>query len=326
MKRGLEAILAVAVLGTISATAFGEDWADKYGTTPTAVPTMDAAATQSGLNLGAPETAVKNTDPFAPRQPTYALPVAQERSDTTFKEEELVGSYKQPRWTTSRFSTRTRIYVIPEGKVEVEYWAMPRWHNNSSEVDLRQLFEVEIGLGHRLQLDLYFRTDTDFNTNDDKTLVGGQFEIRYALADWNVIPGNPTLYFEYIQLEDRANRIEPKLLFGGELAPGYHWGVNFIWEQEIGNSDKGENETELEMTGVLMYSFVDEKFSAGVEIDLDVSNVKGERSDWGVSFMVGPTFRWKPMPQVTVNLCPLFGTTDDSADCRVIFNIGYEFQ
>src|SRR5688572_16583038 len=127
------------------------------------------------------------------------------------KEEERIGSYEQPRWTAARRFPGTRVYVVPEGKTEFEVWYRPTF-NKDGTTDVRTLWELEFGLPYRLQLDLYFRTD---QTGDESEwLIGQQVELRWALADWDVIWGNPTLYFEWVALEQRPDKIEPKLLFG----------------------------------------------------------------------------------------------------------------
>src|SRR5262245_26788105 len=41
------------------------------------------------------------------------------------REEDRVGTYAQPRWTATRRFPNTRIYVIPENQIEVEFWSRP---------------------------------------------------------------------------------------------------------------------------------------------------------------------------------------------------------
>src|SRR6266436_9927032 len=43
------------------------------------------------------------------------------------REEDRVGSYGQPRWTATRRFPNTRVYVVPEGKIEGELWFIPRF-------------------------------------------------------------------------------------------------------------------------------------------------------------------------------------------------------
>lgn len=39
-----------------------------------------------------------------------------------YGEDDLVGSYGQPRWSATRRFAEVRMYVIPEGKLDFEYW------------------------------------------------------------------------------------------------------------------------------------------------------------------------------------------------------------
>jgi hypothetical protein len=236
------------------------------------------------------------------------------------KEEDRVGSYAQPRWTTTRRFPGTRVYVVPEGKVEFEYWLRPTLEKEGP-AEIRHLWELEFGLPYRFQLDLYFRIDQEGDTSE--WLSGEQVELRYALADWGKIPGNPTLYLEWVALEERPDKIEPKLLLGGELAPRWHWGLNLVAELEMG----GEREYEYQLTGGISYTILDSKLSVGAEAIGLVSDVKGDRGDFGNSeaIFIGPSLQYRPLPQVTANVAPLFGVTDDSPDARIFINFAYEF-
>src|SRR5262249_49792781 len=110
-----------------------------------------------------------------------------------------VGSYNQPEWTTQRPFASTRSYVLPSGTYEFEQWARPTWENDGSH-EWRMLEEVSLGLGCRVQLDLYERWNIEPNDDghEEANHEGVQIEMRYALADWGVIPLNPTLYAEWI--------------------------------------------------------------------------------------------------------------------------------
>lgn len=234
------------------------------------------------------------------------------------REEELIGAYGQPRWTATRRFPTTRVYVIPEGKVEVEGWARGTFERDGV-TEWRFLQELEIGLPHRFQLDLYLREDYD--TEDTELLWGGQFELRWALADWGEIWGNPTLYLEYIALEDRPDKIEPKLLLGGEIASRWHWGANLVAEFELG----GEEEYEYKLTTGLSYSLIDSVLQVGIEDILTLSDTESDRGDFSTSLVIGPSIQWKPMPPLTVNVAPLVGVTDDSPEVQLWINVGWEF-
>lgn len=279
----------------------------------------DAQQPTAAVPPGAPPDAPA---PPTERLRTWEMPaitvVGQPPSE--LKEEDRVGSYNQPRWTATRRFPGTRVYVVPEGKVEFEYWLRPTIDRHEP-TEIRHLWELEFGLPYRFQLDLYYRMD---QTGDESEWEHGeQVELRYALADWGTIPGNPTLYFEWVSLEKRPDKIEPKLLLGGELTSRWHWGLNFVAELEMG----GEKEYEYQVTAGVSYTIVDSKLSAGLEVIGMVADVKGHRGDFSESeaVFVGPSVQVKPTPQITANFAPLFGVTDDSPDARLFINFGYEF-
>src|SRR5262245_28450034 len=180
-----------------------------------------------------------------------------------YSEEDRVGPYKQPEWTQHRRWPTTRVYLQqPPGAVEFEQWLeirVPKPGGKHNEVRLRE--EFEFGLGSRLQLDLYLHTlytqrrSTEPSSGNTLDWRGRWAELRYALADYDEIFGNPTLYFEYILFNDAEASIEPKLLLGGEIAPGWHWGTNFVYERELaGERDRTE---EFKITVGLSKTLID---------------------------------------------------------------------
>src|SRR5262249_14985704 len=143
-----------------------------------------------------------------------------------------IGSYAQPRWTADRLFSETRVYVIPQGKVEFEYWAIPETSRDGS-TDLANMYEVEFGLPGRFQLDLYavsHKTDLSGPMSFSEQKV----EVRYAFADWNKIWGNPTLYVEYTSHDNDYSQLEGKILLGGSVRSGWHWGSNLVLEHTLG--------------------------------------------------------------------------------------------
>lgn len=270
---------------------------------------------------GAPDQTdnLSNEEENAERLRSWELPPITVVGDAPvgLREEDRIGPYGQPRWTATRRFPTTRVYVVPEGKVEVEAWA--RGTFDDGEAKWRFLQEIEIGLPHRFQLDLYVRQD--YETVSDEVEWGGQFEVRYALADWGEIWGNPTLYFEYVALDNRPDKIEPKVLLGGEVTERWHWGANFVAELELG----GAREYEYQFTTGLSYSVVDSVFSIGVENIFLFADDETNRGDFTTSFVIGPSIQWRPVPAMTVNIAPLIGVGPDSPDAQVWFNAGWEF-
>ncbi len=256
--------------------------------------------------------------PFTPVH-SWQLPpvtVVGERP-SELREEDRIGSYAQPRWTADRRFSETRIYVIPEGKVEFEYWLVAEApHHGPTEV--KHMFELEFGLPSRFQVDLYLIDRKE--GSGGQSFIDGQFEIRYALADWGKIWGNPTLYLEYKAIDSAPDEIEAKLLLGGEIAPRWHWGANLVWDAQTG----GDRETSYEFTNGVSYTFLDERFSLGVETQLALIDVHNHRGTYDTEFFIGPSVQYRPAANIHLDFAPLIGVADRSA-FKGFFIFGYEF-
>jgi hypothetical protein len=268
-----------------------------------------------------PEGERAETSPPPSRHvPTSELPaikvVGQKPSE--LREEDRVGSYEQPRWTADRRFTGTRTYVIPENKIEFEYWLKPQIPKHGA-TEYESLYELEVGLPHRFQLDLYFRQN--WEANGGKRFSGESIEVRYALADWGKIWGNPSLYLEYTFLDSQPDLIEGKLLLTGELAPRWHWGFNFSFESEI----SGQRGREYELTGGLSYTVIDEKLSIGAEFEGSLLDDKTHRGDFDKELKIGPSIQWRPIPRMHVDFAPLIGVTNQSPAVKIYLVIGFEF-
>src|SRR6266536_304514 len=135
---------------TLPPPAFADDSFDLGPLPDLAVPSYLFADTQSP------------PPPASARLRSFELPavnvIGQKPSD--LREEDRVGSYGQPRWTATRRFPNTRVYVVPEGKIEGELWFIPRFLK-SGETNGRYLAEIEYGLPNRFQIDAYYRLDSD---------------------------------------------------------------------------------------------------------------------------------------------------------------------
>lgn len=235
------------------------------------------------------------------------------------REEDRIGSYGQPRWTATRRFPTTRVYVVPEGKVEFEYWTRvktPR-HGGASTVETQ--YEIEFGLPNRFMLDFYW---VESKTGDQGSLDLSEqkIEVRYALADWGKIWGNPTLYEEYVSVNGGSDVVESKLLLGDEISTGWHWGSNLIWERQI-TVPKGNV---FEWTGGVSHTLSDEKFSLGAEFKLEFEDDQSDRGNYTQALEIGPSIQWRPMPGFHMDLAPLIGIGNDSRASDIYFVLGYE--
>lgn len=297
-----------------------------------AVGMIGGVATCSLAQSTAAATNAVSTNATSSRLRTWELPPVSVNGQTgsVLREEERVGPADQPRWTTDRRFPRVRIYTIPDGDRELEYWTrvdVPK----DGQSEIQHFFEFEMGLPYRLQFDTYLILRSGDPDGDgghkDQTYVDGQFEMRWALADWGVLPGNPTLYGEYVWREALADKVEGKLLFGDELAPRWHWGVNFVVEDELSSEDEAPGEhcsNEYSVTAGLSYSLLDEKLSIGVEAEDAYTNFQDHRDRFENEIFVGPSIQYRPSRYTHINLLPLIGVRGDEA-AKIFLNVGWEF-
>ncbi len=237
------------------------------------------------------------------------LPALQEASP--------VGPYQQPEWTTERRFPSTRVYLqqMP-WNVGVEHWVRGQYFHDG-EAETRFQEEVELGLPHRFQLDLYetWAIDQDRRTDQQECSA----EVRYALADWGKIPLNPTLYLEYAEHDRSANTLEGKLLLGTDFTQKTHWGLNLACEQGL----YGIQNTELAASQGLSYTLIDQKLSGGVEMEYYHEKAIGSRGqNW---FLIGPSLQWRPTPSTHLDLVPLIGCTKYSPEVEAYLVFGYDF-
>ena len=249
------------------------------------------------------------------------MPVVNSLAGSLLTEEQPADETGRPEWTSARRFPGTRVYIQKAPwEVGVESWWRLK-HRRDGTIEHRLLQEVEIGLPGRMQLDLY----TDHEGSNDGRFHFQSFnaELRYALADWGKIWGNPTLYAEY-KFADKhwgPDVYECKLLLGDQLAPRWHWGVNFVWEAEVG----GEREQEFQVTTGLSYTVIDGKLGVGLETFYDRDSVKNARGSASDIFAVGPSIQWRVTKNIHVDLNCMFGTNKASERQIGYLVIGYDF-
>jgi hypothetical protein len=213
-----------------------------------------------------------------------------------------VGEYQQPKWTDRRRFPGVRLYVAPPGAATFEFWLEGKVTSDAEPTRLRSMFEVSFGLGHRLQVDLYLRTQSD--GADVLRLESERLELRWALADWGVLWGNPTLYLEYIRQTEGPHKAEAKLLLGGALGPRWFWGLNLFFESELW----GAQTHEYGVVAGLAYSLLDSRLSIGAETNVELIDTRFARfSPLEIEWLIGPTLSWRPVPQAHLLLTAYAG-------------------
>ncbi|MGH7145018.1 MAG: hypothetical protein ACREJ2_12950 [Planctomycetota bacterium] len=265
----------------------------------------------------------ESTAPSPARLPSYEMPpvTVEGVKPSSLREEDRIGDNLQPRWTATRRFGETRVYVRPPGDFEFEYWMIgysPR-HNGTHHIENQ--YEVEMGLPYRFQIDLYLVSEQN-GTSGSWQLTQQKLEGRWALADWGKIWGNPTLYLEWTAMNLEPDHLEGKLLLGDEIAPRWHWGANFVCENQMG----WHHEDSYEFTGGVSYTVVDEKFSVGGEWKFAYVDDNTDRGHYtSDESLLGPSIQLRPLPQMHINVAGLLGTSKNSPELKVLMVMGWEF-
>ena len=239
-------------------------------------------------------------------------------SGGALKEEKPVGEYGQPEWVKSRRFSTTRVHLQRDPwEWAAEQWWRGRFYDGG-ESQHRFQTELELGLPYRFQFDLY---EVYQYIEGDWSHDYVSAELRWALGDWDAIPLNPTLYFEYKFTDEGADVIEPKILFGGDFGTGWHWGLNFAFEGETG----GEHTQEWAVAGGISRTLIDEVLSVGLEAKYSYESVESARGDGESVFIIGPSIQWRPTPDMHLDLVGMAGMTDDSPNVEAWLVFGIDF-
>src|SRR5205823_6541186 len=254
--------------------------------------------------------------------------------------DDVISAYGAPGgFSRARFAPTTSAYVLPPWTF---YFGTIYEGDAFRHGPPDHLFteEVEMGLPHRFGLAAETRIER-FDGGGGLSTVS--IEGRYALADWNKIPLNPTLFAEYkfgvgtIRHEEGPppppgeeeeesgppkvpDAYEFRLLLAEDFGEHVEWAMNWFFEKE-NTGDRGR-EWGFAQSASIPIRLEHERLKVGLEMEYKNFTVKDTRGDPMHSFVIGPTLAWKPTPQTRLDISPLFGCTDDSpvADVFVVFS------
>jgi hypothetical protein len=260
--------------------------------------------------------------------------------------EEVPSSYgATPGFSRSRFSNLTQAYVLPPGAVfaGLIYQGDALKFNRPDHM-LTQ--EIEIGLPGRFGLAFENSIENHRGRTQERT---ASIELRYALADWNVIPLNPTIFVEYkygaghilhdegppaplgkgeaeaflMEHKPLPDSFEVRFLFAQDFSNQVEWAANIFVEQEVG----GDRGREVGFAQSLMFPILlpNERLKVGAEMQYTSFTDSGLREEGASSprVVIGPTVAWKPSKNTRLDVSPLFGVTDDAprASVFVVFSM-----
>ena len=278
-------------------------------------------------------------------QVTTQRPVVVTASAVPGAYEEVPSAYgAPPAFSRSRFSNTTQAYVLPP-------WAFffGQLYEGQAFDDgpPDHLFtqEIEMGLPYRFGVAAEAQFER-FNGGGGARSVS--LEARWALADWNKIPLNPTLFAEYKfgvgtirheevpppmgeaggEEEEEEEGGPPKvpdayefrLLLAQDFGEHVEWAMNWFFEKE-NTGDRGR-EWGFSQSAMVPILLPNEHLKVGVEMQYKNLTVKDTRGDPLNIFVIGPSLAWKPSAHTRLDVSPLFGVTNDApvADVFVAFS------
>ena len=281
---------------------------------------------------------------LAANQSIYAQTTTSERLVVTG--EEVPSAYgAPPGFSRNRFSNLVNSYVLPPGAVYAGLiYQGDALRFNRPDHMLTQ--EIELGLPYRFGVAVENSVENFRGRTQERTF---SMEGRYAFADWNKIPLNPTIFVEYKFgighiLHDEGppaplekgeaqefldenkplpDAFEVRLLLAQDFGEHVEWAVNGFFEQEVG----GDRGREVGFAQSFMFPIIlpRERLKVGAEMQFTSFTDVGIRRTGDPSYrvVIGPTIAWKPSKNTRLDISPLFGVTDDSprASVFVVFSM-----
>lgn len=246
-----------------------------------------------------------------------------------------LGEYGQPAWAErNHASSTTAVYVLSPYEASLDlFWEGDFSRHGKTRHEFKQ--EIDVGLLHRFELG--FENEVGV-IGDQGHETSGTFEIRYALATWNVLPLNPAVSAEYVvgwgksvesasddshhhgdRLRDQPDAAVLRLLLGQDFAGHFGYAMNVALQQDV--SDRGR---QFQLSHCVTCGLMKGLFEVGAEMRYTHSTQEFRAHDRD-DLVIGPTVGWKPTRQTRVNLAPLFGCTSESPTVAMLAMFSYEF-
>src|SRR6476620_5180391 len=250
--------------------------------------------------------------------------------------DDVASAYGAPGgFSRSRFAPLTSAYVLPP----YQFMLATIYEGDAFRHGLPDhLFTQEVEMG------LPYRFGVAAETELERFNGGGGFQTvsiegRYALADWNKIPLNPTLFAEYkfgvgtIRHEEGPppppgeeeeeesgppkvpDAYEFRLLLAEDFGERVEWAMNWFFEKE-NTGDRGR-EWGFAQSATMPVLLPHEQLTVGVEMEYKNFTVKDTRGDPMHSFVIGPTAAFRPSKNTLVDVSTLFGCTADAPAVQV---------
>jgi hypothetical protein len=238
-------------------------------------------------------------------------------------------------FSRTRFAPLTTAYVLPPGTFYFgEIYEGDAFRHGPPDHIFTQ--ELEVGLPYRFGAAAELALERFNGGGGVKTV---SLEGRYALADWNKIPLNPTFFAEYkfgvgtIRHEEgpppppgeeeeeesgppkTPDAYEFRLLLAQDFGERIEWAMNWFFEKE-NTGDRGR-EWGFAQSATISILLEKEKLKVGVEMEYKNFTVKDTRGDPMHTFVIGPTLAYRTSHSTRFDVSTLFGCTEDSPRVQV---------
>src|SRR5579864_4945194 len=236
--------------------------------------------------------------------------------------EELASAYgAPPDLSHGRISTLTKSYVLSPFSFELEAGYEGDIFRHGLPAHLfRQ--EIEMGLPARFTIGVQNQIEHFAGDTSDHSL---SLEARYALANWNKLPLNPTISAEYHfglsnGLPDSG---ELALLISHDFPHLIEWAMNIFVDREFEgreNASAGFVQS-IEMPVLLP----EEKLEVGLEMQYRSGGETAGSRGTTKGLAIGPTLVWRPTQKVRFDLSPLIGCSDHTPAVQVFAVFSFSF-
>jgi len=226
-----------------------------------------------------------------------------------------------PDLSHGRISTLTKSYVLSPFSFELEsgYEGDIFRHGVPAQV-FRQ--EVEMGLPARFTVGVQTQVEHFAGDTFERSFT---LEARYALADWNKLPLNPTVSVEYWFGLDNLlpDSGELALLLSHDFPHLIEWAMNIFVNHEFG----GRESTSAGFTQSVEVPVLlpEEKLEVGIEMQYRSGGELPGRNDTTKGVAIGPTLAWRPTKKARFDLSPLIGCSDHTPAVEVfaVFSLSF---
>src|SRR5215468_10141916 len=235
---------------------------------------------------------------------------------------ELPSAYgAPPDLSHGRISTLTKSYVLAPFNFEVEAGYEGDIFRHGLPVQLfRQ--EIEMGLPARFTVGVQNQVEHFAGDTFDRSFT---LEARYALANWNKLPLNPTISAEYrFGLSDTSQDSgELTLLISHDFPNLIEWALNIFVDREFGGRES--TSAGFAQSVEVPVLLPEEKLEVGLEMQYRSGGETIEPDRTVKGLVIGPTLAWRPTKGVRFDLSPLFGCSDHAPALQVFAVFSFSF-